>query len=118
MTEYMIAIVGDVDRWSTMTSEEIKKGHAEYYRFANELTERGHKITGGAELHATTEAKHLAPGGVVTDGPYAESAEQLGGFYVVETDDLDDVLDCCKILTAIGEGIEGRRVVTDQERDR
>ena len=119
MTEYLIAIVGDADRWWTsMTPEQLTAAYAEYSRFGAELTQRGHKITGGAELHATTEAKHLKPGGVVTDGPFAEGVEQLGGFYLVETDDLDDVLNCCKILTAIGEGVEVRRVVTEQERDR
>lgn len=119
MTEYMIAIVGDADRWWTsMSPAEVKSAYAEYERFGAELSRRGHQVTGGAELHATTEAKHLKPGGVITDGPFAEGVEQLGGFYLVETEDIDDVLDCCQILTALGEGIEIRRVVTDQERDR
>ena len=42
--------------------------------------------------------------------------EQVGGFYQVETDDLDDLLECCGILAALGDGIEVRRVVTQQER--
>jgi len=100
-----------------MTPEERSHGYAEYARFSKELVERGHQITGGAELHATSEAKRLAPGtGAVTEGPFAETTEQVGGFFTVETDDVDDVLDCCKILTAIGEGIEIRRTVTPQER--
>jgi len=119
MTEYMIVIVGDADRWWTrMTPEERKHGYAEYDRFATELTTRGHKITGGAELHPTTEARHIAPGGqTVTDGPFAESAEQVGGFFLVDTNDPDDVLDCCKIITGIGEGVELRRVVKPEERE-
>ena len=39
----------------------------------------------------------------VTDGPYAETVEQLTGFYIVETDDLDDLVEVCKILGR-GEG--------------
>ena len=39
----------------------------------------------------------------MTDGPYAEAAEQLGGFYLVRTDNLDDLLDVCGIL-ADGDG--------------
>jgi len=118
MTEYMVVIVGDADRWwTTMSAEERKHGYAEYGRFSTELVNRGHKITGGAELHATSEAKRIAPGGsTVTDGPFAESTEQVGGFFLVETDDVDDVLDCCKILTAIGEGVEVRRTVQPEER--
>ncbi|MBB2894141.1 YciI family protein [Flexivirga oryzae] len=118
MSEYMIVIVGDADRWwTTMTPEERAHGYAEYGRFSQELVERGHKITGGAELHATSEAKRIAPNtGAVTEGPFAESTEQVGGFFLVETDDVGDVMECCKILTAIGEGVEIRRTVTPQER--
>lgn len=118
MTEYMIVIVGDADRWwTTMSAEERKQGYAEYGRFSEELVNRGHKITGGAELHARSEAKRIEPGTqTVTDGPFAESAEQVGGFFTVETDDLDDVMECCKIITAIGEGVEVRRVVDAAER--
>jgi len=118
VTEYMIVLIGDADRWwTTMTPEERAHGYAEYGRFSKELGERGHKITGGAELHATTEAKSIAPWSkTVTDGPFAESAEQVGGFFTVETDDVDDVLDCCKIITALGDGVQLRRVVTPEER--
>lgn len=116
--EYMIVIVGDADRWwTTMSAEERKQGYAEYGRFQEELVSRGHQITGGAELHATTEAKHIASGSqTVTDGPFAESAEQVGGFFTVETNHIDDVLECCKIITALGEGVEVRRTVAPEER--
>ena len=40
----------------------------------------------------------------MTDGPYAEAAEQLTGFYLVETDDPDDLLEVCKVL-AEGESL-------------
>ncbi|TWP38989.1 YciI family protein [Leekyejoonella antrihumi] len=118
MSEYMVIIVGDADRWWTrMSAEERRQGYAEYGRFSQTLTERGHKIVGGAELHQTATAKHIAPGGTtVTDGPFAEGAEQVGGFFLVESDDLDSLLDCCTILTAIGEGIEVRPTVGPDER--
>ena len=53
---------------------------------------------------------------MVTDGPFTETAEQVGGFYLVETDDLDDLLDCCTIIAAVGDGIEVRRTVDPAER--
>ncbi|MGZ4501294.1 MAG: YciI family protein [Nocardioidaceae bacterium] len=52
----------------------------------------------------------------MTDGPFTETAEQVGGFYVVETDDLEDLLDCCTIIAAVGDGIEVRRTVDPAER--
>jgi hypothetical protein len=118
MTEYVVLIVGDADRWwTTMSAEKRKAGYAEYTRFGEELNSRGHKITGGAELHATTDG-HRIPrgGGPVTDGPFAEVTEQVGGFYQIETDDLDDLLDCCQIIAGVGDGIEVRRVVQPEDR--
>jgi hypothetical protein len=51
----------------------------------------------------------------VTDGPYAETVEQLTGFYVVRSDDLDDLLDVCRIL-ADGDGaVEVRACVPPQQ---
>jgi hypothetical protein len=114
----MVIIVGDADRWWTsMGPKERKDAYAEYARFAEELNRRGLKITGGAELHHTAEARSIRPGtAVVTDGPFPETAEKGGGFYLAETDDLDDLLDCCKIIAAVGDGIEMRRTVDPAER--
>jgi len=118
MPEYVVLIVGDADRWwTTMDAEQRAAGYAEYSRFDEELTRRGHTVTGGAELHGMAEAKRIpGGGGAVTDGPFAEVAEQVGGFYQVQTDDLDDLLDCCQILAALGDGIEVRRAVSAEER--
>jgi len=118
MTEYVVLIVGDADRWwTTMDVDQRKAGYAEYSRFAEELAKRGHKVTGGAELHATSEGRRIPHGGgPVTEGPFAEVTEQVGGFYQLETDDLDDLMDCCQIIAALGDGIEVRRVVKPEDR--
>jgi hypothetical protein len=118
MAEYMVLIVGDADRWWTsMSLQERKDGYAEYARFGEELARRGHTVTGGAELHQSSEAKSIRPGSaVVTDGPFTETAEHVGGFYLVETEDPDDLLDCCTIIAAVGDGIEVRRTVDPAER--
>ena len=119
MAEYVVLIVGDADRWwTTMTEEERTAGYAEYERFDAELTKRGHTVVGGAELHGSAEAKRVpAGGGTVTDGPFAEVTEQVGGFYQIQSDDLDDLLDCCQIIAGLGDTVEVRRVVTADERN-
>ena len=61
-------------------------------------------ITGGAELTAS-RGRTVHPTRHRHRGPVAESAEQVGGFYQVETDDLDDLLDCCLILAATGDAV-------------
>ena len=118
MTEYVVLIVGDADRWWTsMSLKERQDGYAEYTRFGQQLAERGHKVTGGAELKASTEARTVRPGSLeITEGPYAESVEQVGGFYQVETDDLDDLLECCKIIAALGDAVQVVPTVSPEER--
>ena len=65
-------------------------------------------MTGGAELAHSRTAKTLRTSAdgttTVTDGPYAEAAEQLTGFYLVDTDDPEGLLECCKVL-AEGESV-------------
>lgn len=118
MTEYVVLILGDADRWwSSMSLKEREDGYAEYTRFGEELSKRGHTIVGGAELHPTTEARTVQPGGrSITDGPFVETAEQVGGFYQVRTEDPDDLMECCKIIAAVGDAVEVRRCVSPDER--
>jgi hypothetical protein len=57
-----------------------------------DLRESGSWVfTGG--LHAASTSTVVRPAGAVTDGPYLEGKEHIGGVYVIETDDLDAALD-------------------------
>ncbi len=118
MTEYIVLIIGDADRWWTsMSMKERKEAYGEYARFGQRLAERGHKVTGGAELKSTDHARTVRPGTLeVTEGPFAETAEQVGGFYQVETDDLDDLLECCKIIAGLGDAVQVVPTVSPDER--
>lgn len=118
MPEYTVLIIGTADRWWTaMSLQERKDGYAQYARFNQALNAGGHKITGGGELTNTSEARSIpAGGGPVTEGPYAETVEQVGGFYQIETDDLDGLLECCQIIAATGDGIEVRPNVDPADR--
>ena len=96
MTEYAILLPGDESRWAAATDEQRAEAYARHGEFAAALAARGHTITGGAELTHSKDAKVVrgdAGNVTVTDGPYAETVEQLTGFYVVRTDDVDDLLD-------------------------
>jgi hypothetical protein len=118
MSEYTVLIIGDADRWWTsMTMEQRAEGYAHYARFNQALAEGGHKIVGGAELTRTSEARSIRKGGgVVSDGPYAEAVEAVGGYYQIETDDLDGLMECCQIIAATGDGIEVRPNVDPADR--
>jgi hypothetical protein len=113
MTSYAVLLPGDESVWAATPDAQKQEMYAVHAEFAKLLAERGHQVTGGAELAPSSEARVLrtSPDGdqTVTEGPYAESAEQLTGFYVIETEDLDDLVDVCKTLGR-GEGaIEIRR---------
>ena len=114
MTEYAVLIPGNESRWESASDEERAAMYAKHGEFHRLLGERGHKVTGGNELTHSREAKVVrngADGIVITDGPYAETVEQLSGFYVVDTDDLDDLLQVVGVLAGTEGAIEVRPTV-------
>lgn len=114
--DYVVLIIGDDTRWSRMSEVELAAGMTAHEAFSAALAQRGHTVTGGAELHYSTDAKVVpAGGGAVTDGPFAETTEHIGGFYQVRTSDLDDLLECCQILAAAGDALEVGQVVVREE---
>ena len=68
---------------------------AEWGRFEEYLAERGAKIAGQALQPTATATTVSVRNGetIVTDGPFADTKEQLGGYYIVECADLDDAID-------------------------
>lgn len=117
MTEYMILLPGDESTWEAADEATRSAVYARHTEFQRALEERGHTVTGGAELaHSRTARTLRTVDGTVslTDGPYAETVEQLTGFYLVRSDDLEDLLEVCRVL-ADGEGaIEVRACVPGQ----
>lgn len=110
MTEYIVLIPDNEAAWAAKDQAERDRVYGRHQEFAAALAERGHKVTGGAELTPVAQARVVRRGAAgleVTEGPYAESAEQLSGFYVVESDDLDDLLQCVGILADVEGGAEG-----------
>lgn len=102
MTEYVVLLSADENIWDNATDQQKVEMFARHEEFSRLLTERGHTITGGAELthsRATKRVVRDADGKVtVTDGPFAESVEQVGGYYSVQSDDVDDLLEICAVL--------------------
>ena len=116
MTTYVILLPADESTWEAATPEERAAVYAEHERFSRTLEERGHRVVGGAELAPSREARVVRGGEhgpVVSDGPYAETVEQLSGFYLVESEDLDDLAEVCGMLAMPGAdgGVEIRRTV-------
>ena len=114
MTEYAILLPGNEAQWENATPEHRAAMYAKHGEFAAKLAERGHKVTGGAELAHSRGAlvvRNVDGGVAVTEGPYAETVEQLTGFYLVESDDLDDLLQVAAMLAGPEGGVEVRACV-------
>ncbi|CAA9337059.1 MAG: hypothetical protein AVDCRST_MAG48-3443 [uncultured Friedmanniella sp.] len=111
MGEYAILLPGDEDAWEQSSPERREAVYAVHREFVRLLEERGHVLTGGAELAHSRRSWVVrpAPDGVaVTEGPYAESAEQLTGFYLVRSDDVDDLLRLAGMLAGDDGPVEVR----------
>lgn len=114
MTEYIVLIPDHEDTWAMADESRKQAVYAKHTEFAQALADRGHKMTGGAELTRASEGhivRKSETGVSITQGPYAESVEQLSGFYVVETDNLDDLLQVCAILADAEGALEVRPCV-------
>ena len=111
MSDYIVLLLGDTEAWWDTPDDAKKATYAVHGRFTEELEKRGHTIIGGAELPLASEAKSLAPySETVTDGPFSETAEQVVGFYLVETDDEAGLRDACERFASRGEHLELRRL--------
>jgi hypothetical protein len=92
MPQYAALIYGEDADWS---APQFADQTAEYAEFGQNA---GHVIRGGAALQPTSTATTIAVKGgkggdlVTTDGPFAETKEVLGGFYLIEASDLDDAI--------------------------
>ncbi len=103
MPQYVVfAIDADEDAWEAASDEVKDQTYAADERFGKLLEERGAKIVGGADLSHSREARLLtkdaAGGAVVTEGPYAETVEQVSGFFIVEAPDYDVVVEAAKLM--------------------
>jgi hypothetical protein len=115
MTDYVVLFPADSEaEWNAGSDADHEAVYDTDREFARLLEQRGGRITGGAEL-ADTRRTHVVrrgPNGtaLLTDGPFAESAEQLSGFYLVSTDDEEGLLEAARVLVRSHPAIEIRPV--------
>ena len=92
---YVLMICSDENQVGAMTPEKGSAMLAEYGAFGEEMGRRG-LLRGGERLRPTTDATtvRVRNGSVLTsDGPFAETKEQIGGSYVVDCKDLDEAIE-------------------------
>ena len=116
-TTYVILLHGDERAWVDATPEQQADAMAKHDAFGAACAEAGHTIVGGEELAASAQAIVVRPGGEVTEGPYTETSEWVGGYYVVSTDDVQGLAALVAPLLWDGEAAEIRPVVDHSGED-
>ena len=111
MSQYAILIYEDEASYATATPEVMAEVMEAHNRFAAGVERLGAKLLGGEALQDTSTATSVR-GTEVTDGPFAETKEALGGFYLVDAPDLDTALAVARTVPARFGGVEVRPVMT------
>jgi hypothetical protein len=110
MTEYLILIYEQESGYANGGQEAWEAVGKAHTRFAEQVVEKGGKIIGGNALQPTTTATSIRSD-VVTDGPFTETKEALGGYYLIEARDLDHALAIAKLCPAPYGGVEVRPIM-------
>ena len=99
--KYVVLVYEDEERWAAARAEQRLEYAARHGRFADVAAGLGIDVLAGEALGSVTTATTLRHNGeafVITDGPFSETAEQLGGIYLVEAGNLDDVIEASREL--------------------
>jgi hypothetical protein len=110
MAKYMILIYEREEPYATLDEAGVQQVFEAHGRFAGQVGELGGTILGGDALEPTATATSVR-GDVVTDGPFAETKEVLGGYYLIEARDLDHALQIAKLCPAQFGGVEVRPIM-------
>ena len=109
MPDYLLLIVGDDDAYQALSEEQGKELYAGHYAFMEALGAAGVKLGPSAELTPPSGARTLHADGVVTDGPFAEAKEQVGGFYTIDVPTVEDAVEWARRIPLLpGDKIEVR----------
>jgi hypothetical protein len=112
--QYLLLIYDNEADWTRRSEADNGKMMAEYHVFTESIAKAGHYKAGEALQPTSTATTVRVRNGktLTTDGPFAETREQLGGFYLVEAKDLDEALALAARIPSAREGsIEVRPVL-------
>lgn len=117
MAQYLFLIYADESQYAEMTPEAWQDLLGQHDAFAKTVVERGGVVAGGGALSPSPTATSVRGGGadaLLTDGPFLTVKEQLGGYYLIEVDDLDVALELARLCPAPAGGVEVRPVMEMQ----
>ncbi|HUR95138.1 MAG TPA: YciI family protein [Gemmatimonadales bacterium] len=112
--KYLCLIYDDERKVGAMSQAESDKFMGEYFAFTEDIRKSGHMVHGEALQPVETATTIRVRNGKLstTDGPFAETKEQLGGFYLIEAKDLNEALQVAAKIPSVRIGsVEVRPVV-------
>jgi hypothetical protein len=116
--QYILLIYSDESRWEAASQEDVGAMMEAYGAYTQALQDAG-AFVAGEPLKATTTATTVRVRDgetLTTDGPFAETKEQLGGFYIVDVETLDEALEwAAKVPSARIGSIEVRPILSIHE---
>jgi hypothetical protein len=110
MSQYLILLYENEEFYAQASPQVLDGVMQAHNRFAEQVTELGAKIVAGNALQPTGTATTIR-NDVVTDGPFIESKEALGGYYLIEANDLDHALAVAKLCPTSEGGVEVRPIM-------
>ncbi len=110
--KYMLTLFNEETDWSDVNPEQARASMASWDEYTKALRDSGAFVAGeGLSPSATATTIRLGEEPITTDGPYAETKEQLGGFYLIEVEDLDAALEWGRRVPMPGGAVEVRPVM-------
>jgi hypothetical protein len=114
--QYMLLIYDAESGWMNMPKNELREMYARYTAVSKEMADAG-VMVGGGELQPVVSATTIRVRNgkaLTTDGPFAETKEQLGGYYLIDVPNLDEALKwAAKIPSAANGSIEVRPLTSE-----
>ena len=95
MTQFMLLIRGGDDATRDYTPEQYQQVIQRYIEWSQQLRREG-RNHGGDELKAGGKVVRMRGGQAIVDGPYAETKESIGGYFIIEAADLDEAAEIAK----------------------
>jgi hypothetical protein len=112
--KYLLTLYGDESRFADRTLEQMAEGMKAWDAYTQDAIDAGVHLGGeGLQPSATATTVQIQESGdqIVSDGPFAETKEQLGGFYLLDCRDLDEAIGWAKKIPMPGGTVEVRPVM-------
>lgn len=112
---YMLLIYGDEKAFAGMAPDQMEASFGEFEKYSAWLVEKGWMRAGDplADTDKATTVRQAEGKVLATDGPFAETKEQLGGYYIVECANLDEAIEAAGRIPSVGAGgsVEVRPII-------